>query len=91
VVNEVVVTKRGGQPGNKNALKTGRYTADKRALRRQMAKLVKRAHVAMAEVEKRLPRRKPGPKGGARIPSQGGKIVGRQALPLDGSPESAKS
>ena len=62
----------GAPKGNKNALKSGRYTTDKKALRRQMARLIKRAHVAMAEVEKRLPRRKPGPKAGARIPSQGG-------------------
>jgi hypothetical protein len=72
VTSEVAITKRGGQPGNKNALKTGRYTAEKQAARKQIARLIKRAHVAMAEVEKRLPRRKPGPKGGARIPSQGG-------------------
>lgn len=62
----------GAPKGNKNALKTGRYTAEKQAARKQIARLIKRAHVAMAEVEKRLPRRKPGPKGGARIPSQGG-------------------
>lgn len=52
----------GAPKGNKNALKTGRHTTEKKALRRQMAKLIKRAHVAMAEVEKCLPRRKPGPK-----------------------------
>ncbi|HEY4114822.1 MAG TPA: hypothetical protein VGM17_12270 [Rhizomicrobium sp.] len=54
---------KGGAPkGNRNALKTGRYTAENKALKRKVAALIKRAHVAMAEVEKRLPKRKPGPK-----------------------------
>jgi hypothetical protein len=56
-----VIARRGGQKGNHNALKTGRHTAKRRALKKQISDLIKRANVAVAEVENRLPRRKPGP------------------------------
>ena len=52
----------GAPKGNKNALKSGRYTTERKALRRRIAALIRRAHIAVAEVDKRLPRRKPGPK-----------------------------
>lgn len=66
MVGEPVITRRGGQPGNRNALKSGRYTARNKANHRHVNALIKRAHIAIAEVEKRLPKRKPGPKPGAR-------------------------
>jgi hypothetical protein len=65
VAGEPVTTKRGGQPGNRNALRSGRYTAENKAKHRYVNQLIKRAHVAIAEVEKRLPKRKPGPKPGS--------------------------
>ena len=43
--------KRGGQFGNRNARKSGRYTAEKQAVRRQVAALVRRANAAIAMVE----------------------------------------
>ncbi len=50
---------RGGAPrGNRNALKTGRYTADKQALRRQIATFLARANAIVAMVEARVNERK---------------------------------
>ena len=66
VVGVAVVTKRGGQPGNRNAWKSGRYSAENKAKHRYVNALIKRASVAVAEVEKRLPKRKPGPKPASR-------------------------
>jgi len=43
--------RHGGQPGNRNALKSGRYTAEKQAVRRQIAALVRRANAAIAMVD----------------------------------------
>jgi len=43
---------KGGAPkGNRNALKSGRYTAEKQAVRRQVAALVRRANAAIALVD----------------------------------------
>lgn len=43
---------KGGAPiGNHNALKSGRYTAEKQAVRRQIAALVRRANAAIAMVD----------------------------------------
>lgn len=99
---------KGGAPkGNRNALKTGRYTAENKANKRRVVALIKRAHVVIADVDKRLPRRKPGPKPAPRrdaespceVPMQplrgfrhrGAKSLADKVLPLDGSLESAKS
>jgi hypothetical protein len=45
--------RRGAQPGNRQALKTGRYTADKQALRKQITLFIRHAlHIAdMVEVK----------------------------------------
>jgi hypothetical protein len=46
---------KGGAPkGNRNALKSGRYTAEKRAMRRRIAGLIRRAHGAIAMVDESL-------------------------------------
>lgn len=46
---------RGGAPrGNRNALKTGRYTADKRLLRRQLAAFMRNALAVAAMVDARV-------------------------------------
>ena len=58
--------KIGAPKRNRNALKGGFHTDEARALRRQIAAVLKRANVAVAEVQKRLPRRKPGPKPGSK-------------------------
>ena len=50
---------RGGAPrGNCNALKTGRYTADKQVLRRQIATFLARTNAIVAMVEARVNERR---------------------------------
>jgi len=58
--------KGGGRPGNQNAVKTGAHSVENRALRKRIAALVRQTNVAVAEIERKLPRRKPGPKPGSR-------------------------
>jgi len=41
--------KRGGQPGNRNALKTGRHTAEVKNHRRQLGAFLGRARFAIRE------------------------------------------
>lgn len=43
--------KRGGQPGNQNARKTGRYDKEKRELRARIRASIKRANAAIAWVD----------------------------------------
>ncbi|HEX3945055.1 MAG TPA: hypothetical protein VHW69_13295 [Rhizomicrobium sp.] len=46
---------KGGAPrGNRNALKTGRYTADKQALRRQIAAFIRNALAVAAMSDARV-------------------------------------
>ena len=50
---------KGGAPqGNRNALKTGRYTADKQALRRQLAAFVRNALTVAAMSDARVSERR---------------------------------
>jgi len=84
VPTKPLITKRGGQKGNRNALKTGRYTADKVAARRQCAAVIKVARVAVAEVYKSLPKAKPGPKPGSRRAKQSACGNGAAASKRDG-------
>ena len=46
--------RHGGQIGNQNALKSGRYTAEKQAMRRRIAGLIRRARAAIAMVDASL-------------------------------------
>ena len=56
---------KGGAPrGNRNALKTGRHTADKRALRRQLAAFIRTALAVAAMVDARIERQKDGKSAG---------------------------
>jgi hypothetical protein len=48
-IDGVESRKRGGQPGNRNAVKTGRYTASLKARRRQSREVLRRARAALAE------------------------------------------
>jgi hypothetical protein len=48
----------GAPRGNRNAVKTGRYTADKQALRKQIATFLARANAIVAMVEARVNERK---------------------------------
>jgi len=49
--------------GNQNALKSGRYTADKQAIRRRIAGLIRRANAAIAMVDASLRARRRAPQG----------------------------
>ena len=46
--------KLGAPRGNRNAVKTGRYTADKQALRRQIAGFIRNALAVAAMVDARI-------------------------------------
>jgi hypothetical protein len=55
---------KGGAPrGNRNALKSGRYTAEKQAIRRRIAGLIRRANAAIAMVDASLRARRRAPQG----------------------------
>ena len=55
--------RHGGQLGNQNALKSGRYTAEKQAIRRRIAGLIRRANAAIAMVDASLRARRRAPQG----------------------------
>src|SRR5262245_8821883 len=45
--------RRGAQPGNRQALKSGRYTAENRALRRYISDFIEKANALVALVDAR--------------------------------------
>jgi hypothetical protein len=47
----VVARKGGGQPGNRNAVKHGRYTGEARALRARIRDFKQRVKIALAMVD----------------------------------------
>jgi hypothetical protein len=47
----VVARKGGGQPGNRNAVKHGRYTREARALRARIRDFKQRVKIALAMVD----------------------------------------
>ena len=51
---DVRYAKRGGQPGNRNALKTGLHTAPVRAWRAQVRNWRKRVKLALAKADHEL-------------------------------------
>jgi hypothetical protein len=51
---EVWHPKRGGRPGNRNALKTGQHTGRNRVLRRQITAFIRNARAIAAMVEGRV-------------------------------------
>ena len=53
-IDEVRHPKRGGRPGNRNALRTGQHTARNRALHAQVTAFIRRARAIAAQVEARL-------------------------------------
>jgi hypothetical protein len=53
--------KRGGRPGNRNALKTGQHTGRNRTLRRQVTTFIRNARAVAAMVEAQVKAR--GPRG----------------------------
>jgi hypothetical protein len=50
----------GGRPGNRNALKTGQYTAEKQAARRYISSFIARALAAARQVETEMDARERG-------------------------------
>ena len=56
--------KLGAPQGNRNALKSGRYTADKQALRRQLAAFVRNALTVAAMSDARVGERRQGKSAG---------------------------
>ena len=69
---------RGGQPGSKNALKTGRHTAERKALRKRVWLFVSGVRGALADVDSRRPKR---PKGRPAEPKPPKRPRGRPAKP----------
>lgn len=81
---------RGGQPGNKNALKTGRQTAERKALRRRIWLFLNGVRGTLAELDERQPKRPKGrpaepaknPRGRPRKPRAPKRPKGRPRKPL---------
>jgi hypothetical protein len=53
---DVVKRKPGGQPGNRNAFKTGMHTKTPRALRKQIARWKRETRMLLARVEREFGR-----------------------------------
>ena len=60
----IVARNGGGQPGNRNAFKHGRYTKEARALRVRIRDFKMRVRVALALVDEQLENQSPPPRGG---------------------------